>query len=82
MIATAGARFPARRIERYNRPDVVQHLGLAEDRSGFNAVFKLPGLKSLRDLQSDLEVFGGMDRESTHSPLRLGPAVLDAIEHG
>jgi hypothetical protein len=81
-IEVQGARFPVRRMERYNRPDVVKHLGLVEDRCGFNASFVVPKLKSLEGLHGGLEVLGGMDGGSTDFPLRLAPAVLGAIERG
>ncbi|HEX5961181.1 MAG TPA: ATP-binding cassette domain-containing protein [Rhodanobacteraceae bacterium] len=81
-VQVDGARFPSRRIERYNRPDVVQHLGLVEDGCGFRASFAIPKLKSLHELRGTLRVYGGTSSGDTNVSLRLGPAVLAAIERG
>lgn len=81
-IRLEGARRPSRRIERYNRPDVVQHLGLVEDGCGFHASFAAPKVQSLADLQDSFEVLGGSDQGTTTTRLRLGPAVLAAIKRG
>ena len=77
-----GMLLSSRRIERYNRPDVVQHLGLVEDGCGFHASFAVPKLNSLRELQGGFEVLGGVDRNNVNTRLRLAPMVLVAIERG
>lgn len=82
VVRLEGSKLPSRRIERYNRPDVVQHLGLVEDGCGFHASFAVPRLNSLRELQGQLEVLGGTDRDNVNTRLRLAPMVLAAIERG
>jgi hypothetical protein len=39
-------------------------------------------LNSLRELQGQLEVLGGADRDTANTRLRLAPMVLAAIERG
>lgn len=80
MVEIDGARFAMRSMERYNRPDVVAHLGLSEDRCGFRASFSVPRLESAVELKASLNVFGGVHAERADAPLRLAPAVLAAIE--
>lgn len=82
VIRVDGNKHPTRWIERYNRPDVVQHLGLVEDGCGFHASFAVPKVKSLAHLQDNFEVLGGANSNATHTRLRLGPAVLAAIQRG
>jgi ABC-type polysaccharide/polyol phosphate transport system ATPase subunit len=82
VVRLDGTKLQSRRIERYNRPDVVQHLGLVEDGCGFHASFAVPKLNSLRELQGQLEVLGGADRDTANTRLRLAPMVLAAIERG
>lgn len=80
VIEVDGARFGMRKSERYNRPDVVEHLGLSEDLCGFRASFAVPGLESVEVLgRVGLQVFGGISAELAHAPLRLGPAVKAAL---
>jgi len=79
VIEVDGARFEMRSIERYNRPDVVAHLGLSEDRCGFRASFVVPQLKSAAELRG-LGVFGGISAEHANAPLRLAPSVLTTLQ--
>lgn len=79
-IEVDGARFGMRSIERYNRPDVVAHLGLVEDRCGFRASFAVPHVKSKEGLATGLQVFGGHSVERASAPLRLAPAVLGTLQ--
>lgn len=78
-VSIGGKRVQARRVERYNRPDVVKHLGLIEDGCGFNASFHVPKLDSVERLRDALEVFGGIEAGHVNTSVRLGPAVLAAI---
>lgn len=81
VIEVDGARFGMHKIERYNRPDVVKHLGLSEDLCGFRASFTVPKLKSMDMLGVvGLEVFGGVSAELAHAPLRLAPAVKATLQ--
>ncbi len=81
VVEVDGARFAMRKIERYNRPDVVEHLGLSQDLCGFRASFVVPKLKSLDVLGTvGLQVFGGTNTELASAPLRLAPAVKAALQ--
>ena len=81
VIEVDGARFAMSKIERYNRPDVVEHLGLSQDLCGFRASFVVPKLNSLDVLgRVGLQVFGGISAELAHAPLRLAPAVKTALQ--
>lgn len=82
VVSIGGKRVNARRVERYNRPDVVKHLGLVEDSCGFNASFLVPKLDSIERLRDTLEVFGGVEVSRVDTNVRLGPAVLAAIGQG
>lgn len=82
VIRVGGVVHRSRRIERYNRPDVVQHLGLVEDGCGFHASFAVPKVNTVAELRGRLEVLGGTGSDSTITPLRLGPAVLAALSRG
>lgn len=81
VIEVDAARFAMRKIERYNRPDVVEHLGLSQDMCGFRASFAVPKLHALDMLGTvGLQVFGGISAELARAPLRLAPAVNAALQ--
>ncbi len=75
VMEFGGGRHPVSEFERYNRPDVMRHLGLSHDRCGFRATFKIPQLASLADIGADLRVMGGEKTEQANSPLRIAGSV-------
>ena len=78
-LEVAGVLYPATRIERNKRPDVVRHFGLRDPLCGFTATFSIPQLEALGDLGRDLRVLGGAVSTRAHTPLRVAPAVTAAV---
>lgn len=75
VVESGGVRFPVMEFERYPRPDVKQHLGLADANCGFRARFDLPGVEAVGDLGMDLKVLGGNTVELARAPLRIAPSI-------
>jgi len=75
-----GMRYAATRVERMRRPDVMRHFGLSSDECGFRATIALPGITSLSELGSDLQVLGGDSSEQAHAPLRIAGAVAALLQ--
>jgi len=82
VLEVAGARYPAISLERVPRPDVVRHFGLRDAQCGFIATFQMPGLGSLTDLGVAVRVLGGIDHVAAATPLRMAPAISQAISPG
>ena len=82
VLEVAGARYPATSLARMNRPDVVRHFGLRDAQCGFVASFRVPGIESLGDLRGALKVLGGSEPGSAVTPLRLAPAINQALDGG
>jgi len=78
-LEVGGVVFPATRIERNKRPDVVRHFGLRDQLCGFTASFSIPELEALADLGRELRVLGGAVSTRAHTPLRVAPAVMAAV---
>lgn len=68
-------RYPAAKMERVRRPDVMNHLGLSSDWYGFRAFFPVPGITGVADLGADLQVLGGQSPETAHAALRIAASV-------
>ena len=68
-------RYPAIRIERMRRPDVMRHFGLSSDECGFRAIVALPGITRVSELGADLQVLGGDSPEQAHTALRIAATV-------
>ena len=75
VLEFGGLRHPVSRLERYARPDVKRHLGLAEAQCGFRARFDIEGLRSLADIGNDLQVYGGTTVQQAYSPLRIAATI-------
>lgn len=71
-----GQRYAAERIERVRRPDVQRHFGLATDACGFHATIIVPGVASLRELNGELRMLGGLSAQFADAPLRIAASVL------
>ena len=76
VMSVEGERLEPIAMERYERPDVVRHLGLKRTDVGFRAQFALPHVHSLAELDTDLQVYGGASPAQATSVLRLAPAVV------
>lgn len=70
-----GVRYPAIRMERMRRPDVMRHFGLNNDACGFRATVALSGITSVSELGADLQVLGGNSPEQAHTALRIAAPV-------
>lgn len=79
VLEVAGARYPAVSLERVVRPDVVRHFGLRDPHCGFIATFQVPGVGTLADLGAAVRVLGGSDHGNASTPLRMAPAIAQAI---
>jgi len=79
VLVVAGARYPVSAVERYRRPDVVDHLGLSDDECGFHARFELPQVRDLADVGADVQVLVGDSVFRAHDPLRIADGVLAAL---
>lgn len=70
-----GMRYPAVRIERMRRPDVMRHFGLSNDECGFRAIVALSGVTRVSELGADLQVLGGDSPDQAHTALRIAAQV-------
>jgi hypothetical protein len=75
-----GARHPVAALERYRRPDVVDHLGLSDDECGFRARFELPEVRELADIGKDVQLLVGESVFRAHDPLRIADDVAAALQ--
>jgi ABC-type polysaccharide/polyol phosphate transport system ATPase subunit len=80
VLETGGGRYAVASIERYARPDVMNHLGLSDSQCGFRAHFEVPNLISLADLGQGFNVFGGDTVAQATAPLRIAPAVTRQLQ--
>jgi len=80
VMLVAGARHPVAAVERYRRPDVVDHMGLTDDECGFRARFDLPLVRSLADLGPDVQLMVGENVHQAYDPLRLADDVIAALQ--
>lgn len=78
-LEVGGIRYPAAKMERVRRPDVMRHLGLSNDECGFRATIVVPAIARLPDLGVDLLVLGGESPETAHVPLRIAAAVAASV---
>lgn len=78
-LETGGARYPATGIVRNKRPDVMRHFGLGDAQCGFIANFAVPGVTALSQLGGNVRVLGGVSAERPNTPLRIAPAVTEAL---
>lgn len=80
VLQVADRRFPLKEISRTNRPDVMRHFGLEAEQCGFQATFVVPGLRSMADIGSEVQVLGGASTEDAIAPLRLAGVVQALLE--
>jgi ABC-type polysaccharide/polyol phosphate transport system ATPase subunit len=79
ILEVVDTRYPALTVMRENRPDVMRHFGLRDSQCGFTATFRIPHLAALPQLGSTVRVLGGENHQSARTPLRIAPAITQAI---
>lgn len=78
VIELSGTRYSPKRLERRERPDVASHLGLRESACGFFAVFEMPSVDDVAQMQG-MQAYTGETAELARSPLRLAPLLAAQI---
>lgn len=79
VLEVSDTRYPAIEIARGSRPDVMRHFGLRDPQCGFTATFKVSRLASLQELGGGVRVLGGANNQSASTPLRIAPAISQAL---
>jgi ABC-type polysaccharide/polyol phosphate transport system ATPase subunit len=80
VMEADGLRHAAEHFERYERPDVAEHLGLSNNLCGFRARIAHPRIQSLADLGEDLKVYSGHVAEQAYTPLPIASRVAAMLE--
>jgi lipopolysaccharide transport system ATP-binding protein len=79
VLEVADTRYPAMGFVHENRLDVMRHFGLRDPKCGFNATFRISKLVALPELGRGVRVLGGSNHQSAMTPLRIAPAITNAL---
>lgn len=74
-VEVAGVGHAVAKLQRQNRPDVMQRFGLADAACGFVASLAMPGIESMDQLGEDFRVLAGEESARVTTLLRLAPSV-------
>ncbi len=76
-----GSTHVAKQIRRFKRADVATRFGVRDPECGFHAIFELPGVEAVTDLEG-MTVLGGLPGHAPDTALRQSDKLIVTIRTG